>query len=58
MMQWKRLVSAEAVAEEVGFGGEDGVGFALVGGEVADELQDLRDVGGGGGAEVEGFHGF
>jgi len=28
---------AEAVAEEIGLGGVDGVGFALVGGEVADE---------------------
>jgi len=45
---------AEAVAEEVGFGGVDGVGFALVGGEVADEGEDLRDVGRGGGAEGEG----
>ncbi len=36
---------AEAVAEEVGFGGVDGVGFALVGGEVADEGEDLGDVG-------------
>src|SRR6202044_2456795 len=45
---------AEAVAEQVGFGGEDGVGLALVGGEVADEGEDLGDVGGGSGAEVEG----
>ena len=37
---------AEAIAEEVGFGGKDGVGFALVGGEVADEGEDLGDVGG------------
>ena len=44
---------AEAVAEEVGFGGVDGVGFALVGGEVADEGEDLGDVGGGGGADGE-----
>ena len=42
---------AEAVAEEVGLGGEDGFGFALVGGEVADELQDLGDVGGSGWAD-------
>jgi hypothetical protein len=41
---------AEAVAEEIGFGGVDGVGFAFVGGEVADEGEDLRDVGGSGGA--------
>ena len=41
---------AEAVAEEVGFGGVDGVGFALVGGEVADEGEDLGDVGWRGGA--------
>ena len=44
---------AEAVAEEVGFGGEDGFGFALVGGEVADECEDLGDVGGGGWADGE-----
>src|SRR5206468_254802 len=48
----------EAVAEKVGFGGVDGVGFALVGGEVADEGEDLRDVGWGGGAEVKGVHGL
>ncbi len=47
MMQSKRLVGPNPVAEEVGLGGLDGVGFALVGGEVSDELQDLRDVGGG-----------
>ncbi len=55
MRQWKRGVGAEAVAEEVGFGGEDGVGFALVGGEVADEWEDLGDVGGGGWADGSGF---
>ena len=42
---------AEAVAEEVGFGGQDGFGFQLVGGQVADELEDLRDVGGDGWAD-------
>src|SRR5271168_3574033 len=44
---------AEPVAEEVGFSGEDGVGFALVFGEVAYELQDLRNIGRGRGPEVE-----
>ena len=39
---------AEAVAEEIGFGGVDGVWLALVGGEVADEGEDLRDVSGRG----------
>ncbi len=47
---------AEAVAEEVGFGGEDGVGFALVEGEFADKGEEVRDVGGGGGTDVE--HGW
>ncbi len=42
---------AEAVAEEVGFGGEDCVGFALVDGQLADEGEDLGDVGGFGGAD-------
>src|ERR1700677_2597633 len=45
---------AEAVAQEVGFGGEDGVGFALVEGEFADEGENLGDVGGGSWADVEG----
>jgi hypothetical protein len=50
---------AEAVAKEIGLGGEDGVGLALVGGEVADEGEDLGDVGGCGGAEVEvSLHGW
>ena len=44
---------AEAIAEQVSFGGVDGVGLALVGGEVADELKDLRDIGRHCGAEVE-----
>jgi hypothetical protein len=36
---------AEAVAEEVGFGGDYGFGLALVEGEIVDESEDLRDVG-------------
>lgn len=47
------FLRAETVAEEVGFGGDDGVRLALVGGEVADEGEDLGDVGGGGGADIE-----
>ncbi len=47
------FLRAEAVAEEVGFGGYDGVGLALVGGEVADEGEDLGDVVGCGGADME-----
>src|SRR5215469_4357241 len=43
----------EAVAEKVGLGGDDSVGFALVGGELADEAQHGWDVSGGGGANVE-----
>ena len=35
------FLRAEAVAEEVGFGGYDLVGLALVGGQVADESEDL-----------------
>jgi hypothetical protein len=46
-----RFVCGEAVAEEVGFGGENGVGFALVGGEVADEGEDVGDILRCGGAE-------
>ncbi len=42
---------AEAVAEEVGFGGYDGVGFALVEGQLADEAEDVGDVGGRGGTD-------
>ena len=48
---WDR---AEAVAEEVGFGGEHGVRFALVEGEFADEAEDGRNVVGRGGADVQG----
>jgi hypothetical protein len=47
---------AESVAEEIGLGGVDGVGLALVLGEVADEGEDLGDVGWSSGAEIEGFH--
>jgi len=43
---------AEAVAEEIGFGGDDGLGFALVEGELADEVKDSGDVGGCGGTDV------
>jgi hypothetical protein len=49
----KRGVRAEAVAEQVGFGGDDGVGFALVEGEFADEAEDGGDVGGRGRADVD-----
>ena len=61
-MQWKRGGGAEAVAEEVGLGGEDGVGFALEVGEGADEGVDLGDVVRGGFAEDQaggwgGWHG-
>ena len=44
---------AEAVAEKIGLRGVDGVGLALVLREVANELQNLRNVGGRGGAEIE-----
>ena len=44
---------AEAVAEEIGFGGYYGVGLALVGGEVVDEGEDLGDVVGYGGTDFE-----
>ena len=44
---------AEAVAVEVGGGGEDGVGLALVDGELADEGEDGGDVLGGGEPDVE-----
>jgi hypothetical protein len=44
---------AEAVAEQVGLGGEDGLGFALVDGQLADEAEDLGDVGRVGGADFE-----
>ena len=43
----------EAVAQEVGFGGDDGVGLALVGGELVDEAEHGGDVGGRGRADVE-----
>jgi hypothetical protein len=45
---------AEAVAQEVGFGGEDGVGLALIEGQLMDEGEDLGDVGGGGWADSQG----
>ena len=47
------FLRAEAVAEEVGFGGYDLVGLALVGGQVADESEDLGYVVGDGGADFE-----
>ena len=47
------FLRAEAVAEEVGFGGYYGVGLALVGGEVADEGEDVGDVVGRGGSDFE-----
>src|SRR5262249_9545198 len=42
---------SEAVAQEIGLAGDDRVRLALVGGELADEIQDHGDVGGGGWAE-------
>src|ERR1700729_914125 len=45
----------KAVAEQVGFSGVDGVGLALVCGEVADEGEYLGNVGRRRGAEVERF---
>ena len=39
---------------DIGLGGGDRIGFALIGSEIADELQDLRDIGGGGGADGQG----
>ena len=42
---------AEQRGGEHGLGRVDRVGLALEGGEVADEAQDRRDVGGGGGAD-------
>jgi hypothetical protein len=46
----------EAVAEEVGLGGEDRVGLALVLGQLADEGEDLGDVVRSGGADIEFGH--
>ena len=40
-------------AEEVGFGGVDGVRFAFILGEIADEGEYLRNVGRRRGTEVE-----
>ena len=51
----KFWIGAEAIAEDVGLGGDDGVGLALVLGERADEAQDQRGVGGLGIAD--GKHG-
>ena len=47
------FLRAEAVAEEVGFGGYYGVGLALVGSEVADEGEDLGYVRRHGGTDFE-----
>ncbi len=47
---WNRT---EAVAEQVGFGGEDSIRFALVQGKLADEAQDGRNILWGGGADVQ-----
>ena len=41
----------EAIAEEIGCGGDHCVWLALEGGELVDEAQHGRDVGGGGGAD-------
>ncbi len=41
-------VGAETIAQQVGFGGGDGVRFALVGGEGANKGKNLRNVGRGG----------
>ena len=49
----KDRARAEAVAEEVGFGGYYGVGLALVGSEVADEGEDLGYVRRHGGTDFE-----
>ena len=43
----------KAIAQEVGFGGEDGIRFALVQGKLADEAQDDGNVLGGGRADVQ-----
>ena len=45
----------EAVAVEVGGGGEDGVGLALVDGELANKGEDGGDVLGGGEPDAEGW---
>jgi hypothetical protein len=46
----------KSITEEIGFGGVDSVGLALVGGQGADEGEDLGDVGVGG--WTDGEHGF
>ena len=43
---------AEAVAQQVGVGGDCGGGLALVLCQLADEGEDVGDVGGGGGADA------
>ncbi len=47
----------EAVAVEVRSGGEDGLGLALVDGELVDEGEDGGDVFGGREADLEGWRG-
>lgn len=37
-------IRTETVAKEVGFGGDDGVGFSLIGSKGADEVKDERNV--------------
>lgn len=37
-------VSPESIPQQVGFGGNDGVGFALVGGECTDKCKDQRNI--------------
>src|SRR5882757_4736261 len=46
----------EAVAVKVGLGGEDGVGLALILGQLADEGENLGDVVRSGGADIEFGH--
>ncbi len=48
---------AEAVAVEVGGGGEDGFGLTLVDGELVNEAKDGGDVASGGEADLEGRSG-
>ncbi len=50
----KAWFRAEAVAQEVSFGGDDSCGFAFVEGEFADEAKNGRNVFRDGGADVQG----